>query len=116
MGNSYQTWNLLRENLGFGSSLFVGSVKALIPHIMVLGFLQLGSHGERGKEPPFFVCAVTLGCLNLVVTVLVSELVIRSSHYKQDVCLSRAGEQLGVPFAVARVYSRSYFVCCKTNC
>lgn len=34
-----------------------------------------------------------------MVTVLVSEPVIRSSHYKQDVCLSRAGEQLGVPFA-----------------
>lgn len=62
------------------------------------------------------MCAVALGCLNLVVTVLVSEPVIRSSHYKQDVCLSCAGEQLGVPFAVAWVYSRSHFVRCKTNC
>lgn len=47
-----------------------------------------------------------------MVTVLVSEPVIRSRHYKQDVCQSRAGEQLGAPFAFARgLFPQLIFFC-----
>lgn len=57
----------------------------------------------------FFLHRVTLGCLNLVVTVLVSEPVIRSCHHKQDVCWSCTGEQLGAPLVLLGVYSPFWF-------
>jgi len=49
-----------------------------------------------------------------VVTVLVLEPVISSRHYKQDVCRSRAGEQLGAPFAFnPSVFPQLFFCIAK---